>query len=104
MKQYLRAHREDAELTAFRTIRPVVFPIAATPIAQKYFSINLDTCVPEEQRQLPVSPLQARLPLRSSRAVSLSVKFRIERQEGSTSSARFSPLARGLTFCPMYCP
>ena len=43
---------------------------------------------------------EARLPLRSPRAVSLTAKLCIERQEGSTSSARFSPLTRGLTFLP----
>src|SRR5260370_35803379 len=80
------------------SFRPLVFPIAAAPFAQKYFSINLDTHVPEEQDHLEVSPFQASLPLRSPRAVSLTVKLCFERHEGSTSSARFSPLTRGLTF------
>src|SRR5260370_40684922 len=63
----------------------------------------MDSCAADEQLHLEFSPFDASIPLRSPRAVSLSVKFRIERQEGSTSSARFSPVARGLTFCPMYC-
>jgi len=75
---------------------------AAAPFAQKSLSINLDTHVREEQDDLEVSLFEARLPLRSPRAVSLTAKLRIERQEGSTSSARISPLTRGLTFCPTH--
>src|SRR5882762_2540003 len=79
------------------------FPIPATSFAQKSPSILLDTPACEEQHDLEVSPFAARLPLRRPRAVSFTVKLRIERQEGSSSSARFSPLPRGLTFCPTYC-
>src|SRR4029077_7625931 len=75
---------------------------AAASFAQKSLSINLDTHVREEQDDLEVSPFEARLPLRSPRAVSLTAKLRIERHEGSPSSARFSPLPRGLTFCPTH--
>src|SRR5712691_11928446 len=57
------------------------------------FSILLDTHVREEQHYVEVSPFAARLPLRTPRAVSLAPKLRIERQEGSTSSAPISPLA-----------
>src|SRR5712664_117242 len=70
--------------------------------AHKSFSILLDTHVREEQHHLEVSPFAARLPLPSPRAVSFTVKFCSERQEGSASSARFSPFPRGLTFYPAY--
>ena len=50
-------------------------------------SINLDTHVREAQHQLEVSPFEARLPLRTPWAVSLTSELPIERQEGSTSSA-----------------
>jgi hypothetical protein len=82
-------------------VRATRFRIAA-PFAQKSLSILLDTHVREEHDHLEVSPFAARLPLSTPRAVSLTPKLRIERQEGSTSSARFSPPARGLTFCPTY--
>src|SRR5712692_718454 len=85
--------------TALRSSR---FPCRSAPFAQMSLSILLDTHVREEQDHLEVSPVEARLPLPSPRAVSLTAKLRIERQEGSTSSARFSPLPRGLTFCPTY--
>ena len=78
------------------------FRIVAAPFAQTSLSILLDTHVREGQDDLEVSPFPARLPLRRPRAVSFTVKLRIERQEGSSSSARFSPLPRGLTFCPTY--
>src|SRR5260370_14812812 len=81
-------------------LRPALFPLTA-PFAQKYFSINLDTHVREEQHHLDVSQFQAKLPLRPPRAVSLTPKLRTERQEGSTSSARFSPLPRRLLFYPI---
>jgi hypothetical protein len=75
-------------------------PPAATPFAQKCCSIPLDTYCREAQDHFVVSPIEARPPLRSSRAVSLNVKLRTERQEGSTSSACSSPLTRRLTLCP----
>ena len=78
------------------------FLFAAAPFAQKHCSIPLDTCFREAHDDFVVSPFEARPPLRSPRAVSLTVRLRIERQEGSTSSARFSPLTRGLTFCPTH--
>jgi hypothetical protein len=89
------------------SIRPLSLspPLTAALLHRRIFrltSINLDTHVREEQDHFEVSPFEARLPLRSPRAVSFSAKLRIERQEGSASSARFSPLARGLTFCPTY--
>src|SRR5712664_1963998 len=78
------------------------FPRCRRFFAQKSLSILLDTHVREEQHHLEVSPFDARLPLPSPRAVSLTVKLRRERQEGSASSARFSPPPRGLTFYPTY--
>src|ERR1700682_4306421 len=86
-----------------RLFNPPDFRIVAAPFAQTSLSILLDTHVREGQDDLEVSPFPARLPLRRPRAVSFTVKLRIERQEGSSSSARFSPLPRGLTFCPTYC-
>ena len=88
-----------------RTVWPILGRVAAPrsrkPVAalfaQKSLSILLDTRVCEEQHHLEVSPLRARLPLGSPRAVSLIAKLRVERQEGSTSSASFSPLPRDLT-------
>src|SRR5260370_12846505 len=74
-------------------LRPALFPLTA-PFAQKYFSINLDTHVREEQHHLEVSPFQAKLPLLPPRAVSLTPKLRTGRQEASTSSSRFPPLPR----------
>src|SRR5260370_11002428 len=80
-----------------RGFRPAVFPIAPAPFAQKSLSINLDTHVHEAHHHLDISPFKARLPLGSPWAVSLIAKLRIERQEGSTPSAPFSPLLPDLT-------
>jgi len=46
------------------------FRIAATPFAQKSFSILLDTHILGEQDRAEILPLEARLPLRSPSAVS----------------------------------
>jgi hypothetical protein len=89
-------------LTRTRSFDLADFRIAAAPFEQKSFSILLDTHILGEQARAEVSLFAARLPLRSPSAVSLKVKLRTERSEGSTSSAPFSPLARGLTSCPTY--
>jgi hypothetical protein len=47
--------------------------------AQKKFSIVLDTYMLGEQDHVEVSPLEARLPLRSPNAVFVEAKLRIER-------------------------
>jgi len=63
-------------------------------------SIVLDTHTREEQDHVEVSPFEARLPLRSPKAVSLKVKLHIERKEGTTcplfipSSAALPPVRR----------
>jgi hypothetical protein len=68
--------------------------------AQKSFSILLDTHTLREQDHVEVSPFEARLPLRSPKAVSLKVKLHIERKEGTTcplfipSSAALPPVRR----------
>src|SRR6202011_4423675 len=67
---------------------------------QKSFSILLDTHTLREQDHVEVSPFEARLPLRSPKAVSLKVKLHIEREEGTTcplfipSSAALPPVRR----------
>jgi len=103
------ALRCEAQLAKIRVLAPggvFVFDLAdfrtAAAFVQKSLSINLDTHVREEQDHFEDWLFQARLPLRSPTAVSLTVKLCVERQEGSTSSTRFSPLAPGPTFCPTY--
>jgi hypothetical protein len=53
--------------------------IAALFCAKKKFSIVLDTYTLGEQDHVEVSPIEARLPLRSPNAVFVEAKLRIER-------------------------
>jgi hypothetical protein len=53
--------------------------IAALFCAKKKFSIVLDTYTLGEQDHIEVSPIEARLPLRSPNAVFVEAKLRIER-------------------------
>jgi len=48
-------------------------------LREKKFSIVLDTYTLEEQDHVEVSPFEARLPLRSPKAVFVEAKLRIER-------------------------
>ena len=78
----------------------LVIRVFRTSFAQKSFSILLDTHTLREQDHVEVSPFEARLPLRSPKAVSLKVKLHIERKEGTTcplfipSSAALPPVRR----------
>ncbi len=66
------------------------------------FSIALDRPIPGEQAHLEVSPLEARLLPRKPRVVFQRVVVRIQRQEGSTSSAAFFTFVQGQASCPTY--
>ena len=78
----------------------LVIRVFRSSFAQKSFSIFLDTHTLREQDHVEVSPFEARLPLRSPKAVSLKVKLHIERKEGTTcplfipSSAALPPVRR----------
>jgi hypothetical protein len=78
----------------------LVIRVFRSSFAQKSFSILLDTHTLREQDHVEVSPFEARLPLRSPKAVSLKVKLHIERKEGPTcplfipSSAALPPVRR----------
>src|ERR1700693_3820677 len=78
----------------------LVIRVFRSSFAQKSFSILLDTHRLTEQDDVEVSPFEARLPLRSPKAVSLKVKLHIEREEGTTcplfipSSAALPPVRR----------
>ena len=104
----IRQTRGHAWTANSREYRSALNPVSATRVripaarfAQKNFSILLDTHILGEQARGKVSSFEARLPLRSPRAVSLTVKLCFERREDSTSSAPFSPLPRDLTYCPI---
>src|SRR6266513_1957211 len=75
---------------------------AAAPFAQKSSSINLDTQGCEGQDHVEVLPFKARLPLPSPRQFVEQLSSASSAKRSSTSSARFSPPARGLTSCPTY--
>ena len=81
-------------------LRLVILAFFAAPLHRRVFRFSLTLTSLREQDHVEVSPFEARLPLRSPKAVSLKVKLHIERKEGKTcplfipSSAALPPVRR----------
>ena len=77
----LHGHAAIGQVAMMKQLQKLrlVIPVFRSSFAQKRFSILLDTHTLREQDHVEVSPLEAKLPLRSPNAVFVEAKLRIER-------------------------